>query len=291
MNDPVAVLTGRDVIRVSGSEAASYLQGQMSQDIDAVDVGRAAWSLLLQPTGKVDAWLRVHRVESHHFVVDIDVGHGEAAITRLERFKLSTDVTFGLDAGWSMLSIRGAGAESVEVDASLGARVSWPGFEGFDHLGTDLDVPAGVLMVDDLEFEARRIAAGFPRMGTELTTDTIPAEAGSALLDSSVSFTKGCYTGQELVARIDSRGGNVPRPIRVLRSDGPTALPVGGIVVHQGAEVGTVTSSVPARPDGPALALAPILRRVEPGAAVVVAGAAATVEVAPVSPTTVPAGS
>ena len=57
-------------------------------------------------------------------------------------------------------------------------------------------------------------------MGAELTEDTIPAEAGQWLVDASVSFTKGCYTGQELVARIDSRGGNVPRPVRLFVVEG-----------------------------------------------------------------------
>ena len=64
-------------------------------------------------------------------------------------------------------------------------------------------------------------------MGRELTEDTIPGEGGQRLIDLSVSFTKGCYTGQELVARIDSRGGNVPRPVRVLAADGEPGL-VGG---------------------------------------------------------------
>ena len=79
---------------------------------------------------------------------------------------------------------------------------------------------------DPAEYEAVRIAAGIPRMGAELTDKTIPGETG--LIELTVSFTKGCYTGQELVARIDSRGGNVPRHLRRLvpgrtgASRGPT---------------------------------------------------------------------
>ena len=78
-------------------------------------------------------------------------------------------------------------------------------------------------------------------MGAELTENTIPAEAGQWVIDQSVSFTKGCYTGQELVARIDSRGGNVPRHLRgvVIEGDVP---PVGAAVVVDEAEVGTLTS-------------------------------------------------
>ena len=90
-------------------------------------------------------------------------------------------------------------------------------------------------------YEAVRIECGVPAMGSELTERTIPAEAGQWVIDRSVSFTKGCYTGQELVARIDSRGGNVPRHLRgiVIDADPP---PVGGVVVADGVEVGTLTS-------------------------------------------------
>ena len=102
-------------------------------------------------------------------------------------------------------------------------------------------------------------------MGAELTEATIPAEAGQWLIEASVSFTKGCYTGQELVARIDSRGGNVPRPLRGLLVDGDPA-PVGASVSRDGKEVGHVTSSARSEALG-AIALAPDQpRSVEVGA-------------------------
>jgi folate-binding protein YgfZ len=93
------------------------------------------------------------------------------------------------------------------------------------------------------QYEALRIECGVPAMGRELTDRTIPAEAGQSVIDRSVSFTKGCYTGQELVARIDSRGGNVPRRLRGLVLDGE-GLPAPGAAVRVGDdEVGTVTSA------------------------------------------------
>ena len=72
-----------------------------------------------------------------------------------------------------------------------------------------MDVPPG----DPAAFEAARIEAGVPAMGREITDKTIPQEAG-ALVEHAVSFTKGCYTGQELVARLDARGNNVARRLR-----------------------------------------------------------------------------
>ncbi|MGO8056067.1 CAF17-like 4Fe-4S cluster assembly/insertion protein YgfZ, partial [Rhizobium leguminosarum] len=78
--------------------------------------------------------------------------------------------------------------------------------------------------------------------GVDVDGDTIPAEAGRWTIEQGVSFTKGCYTGQELVARIDSRGGNVPRPLRVLRFDGP--VDAGGEVLDaEGQVVGRITSA------------------------------------------------
>jgi folate-binding protein YgfZ len=89
------------------------------------------------------------------------------------------------------------------------------------------------------EYEAERIAAGLPKMGAELTEKTIPAEAG--VIDRTVSFTKGCYTGQELVARIDSRGGNVPRRLRALLL--PDRVEPGTeLADSDGRPAGTVTS-------------------------------------------------
>jgi folate-binding protein YgfZ len=90
-----------------------------------------------------------------------------------------------------------------------------------------------------------RIEAGWPAMGAELDDSVIPAETG--LVSIAVSFTKGCYTGQELVARIDSRGGNVPRHLRHLSSS--AAFAVGDLIVVGEREVGRVTSAV-ADPEG-----------------------------------------
>jgi len=277
-----AIVCERDVIRVSGSQSVEYLQGQISQDVEAVQVATSAWSLVLQPTGKVETWLRLHRIASDEFVLDVDAGHGEAAIARLDRFRMRSDVSFTAEPGWSMVSVRGPDAAAHAVDAELSAEVTWPGFEGVDHLGPGVMIPEGVPVLDDAEYETLRIAAGWPKLGAELTLDTIPAEGGAALLASSVSFTKGCYTGQELVARIESRGGNVPRPIRVLVGPPGAVLTVGASVEFDGAEVGRVTSAVGGRSEERGLALASVLRKVEPGTDVTVGETTATVRLAPV---------
>jgi folate-binding protein YgfZ len=143
----------------------------------------------------------------------------------------------------------------------------WPGVDGVDLLSEDELALAGVPLVDREALEALRIECGVPAMGAELTDATIPAEAGQWLIDASVSFTKGCYTGQELVARIDSRGGNVPRPVRGLLVDGDPPR-VGTEIELDGARVGVVTSA--ARSPGlGGVALAVVNRAVEIGREVV----------------------
>ena len=281
----LASIVDRDVVEVCGRDASSYLQGQISQDVDSISAGGSAWSLVLAPTGKLTAWFRLHRVGDDRFLIDVEAGWAAPLVERLERFKLRTAVEFSLLDGWRMLSVRkefndadpeqtvptiqAALSQAALSQAALSATFSWPGFSGSDHLDVGLDALSGI-EIDDAAFEQARIRAGVPRLGLDIGENTIPAEGGANLIEGSVSFTKGCYTGQELVARINSRGGNVPRPLRVLI--GEQALEIGGVVTFDGREAGVVTSAA-----GKA-ALAPLMRKVEPGSLVSVNGVKATVQ-------------
>src|SRR2546430_3889477 len=92
----------RDVVLVRGPDAESYLQGQLSQDIAALDVGGSAFSFLLQPQGKVDAWLRVTRLADDEFALDVDAGWGDAVVARLRRFLLRTKADIEA-VGWNVV--------------------------------------------------------------------------------------------------------------------------------------------------------------------------------------------
>ena len=295
----LASIVDRDVVEVAGRDASSYLQGQISQDVDSISAGGSAWSLVLAPTGKLTAWFRLHRVGDEQFYIDVEAGWAAPLVERLERFKLRTAVEFRRLDGWQMLSLRkeikdadpeqtvptiqaalsqaalsqaalsqAALSQAALSQAALSATFSWPGFSGSDHLDVGLDALSGI-EIDDAAFEQARIRAGVPRLGLDIGENTIPAEGGANLIEGSVSFTKGCYTGQELVARIDSRGGNVPRPLRVLIGD--QALEIGGVVTFDGRETGVVTSAAGN------VGLATVMRRVEPGSLVSVNGVEATV--------------
>ncbi len=273
-------LLPRDSVRVTGPDALGYLQGQCSQDVEALGDGDTADSLLLSPQGKVEAYLRITRVGTAEFVLDTDEGFGAVVITRLQRFRLRMKVEFeALD--WVCAAIRGPDAErAVSGRPELVVAVAWPGLAGVDLLGP---LPGGGLgewvgdtvRCGDEAWEAARIEAGVPRNGREVVEGSIAAELG--LVDRTVSFSKGCFTGQELVARLDARGSNVARRLRgVVVADSPgeppvvpvpePSVPLGATVrtadgVHT---VGTVTSAAWSPKREATVALATLHRRVAP---------------------------
>ena len=213
-----------DTVVAAGPDARSFLQGQLSQDLATVDRDGSAWSWLLQPTGKVAALVRVTKLDTESYSLEVDSGFGSVVMTRLNRFKLR-----------------------VKLDLSL-TEAGGPVYEGTT---------------------AERVAAVWPAMGIELIPDeTIPNAAG--INDVAVSFTKGCYTGQELVARVDSRGDHTPFRLRHLSAAGP--LVAGAALEVEGKKVGTVTTA-----DG-CVALGWVARSVEVGATVLAEGQVVTVD-------------
>jgi len=259
----------RDVVRVAGPDALSFLQGQLSQDMNTIDLGGSAWSLLLAPQGKVVTLLRVTREADDSFLVDTDGGWGDAMVERLKRFKLRVKCDLE-PLAWRCVALRGPLAHEVASQgAGLAVGADWPGLPGVDLLGESPVAPPGVVACPGAAYEAVRIECGIPVMGRELDDRTIPAEAG--VVDATVSFTKGCYTGQELVARIDSRGGNVPRRLRGLIFDDAApadeAPPPAGAEVRTGdKQVGSLTSVARSIELGATVALAYVGRAVSPPA-------------------------
>jgi folate-binding protein YgfZ len=281
-----------DVIRIAGPDAVEYLQGQCSQDVAALETGASADALLLTPQGKLDALVRVTRAGDDELYVDVDAGYGPAVVARLMRFKLRVRAEIA-PVEWRVVSLRGPGAISLVEGGKAPAGVelaipyTWDAVTGIDLMGPDPLVPAGVRFCGPDAWQAVRVAAGIPAMGAELDERTIAAEAG--LLERCVSFTKGCYTGQELVARLDARGNKVARRLRAVVVDpgqgqGGT-LGTGAEVSVADKVVGRVTSVAWSPGLGTTIALAYLHRDVEPPCPVVVeldgAGGTATARALP----------
>lgn len=210
-----------DVVAVSGPEATSYLQGQLSQDVAPIGVGGSAPGLLLEPDGKLTALVRVTRTADDSYVLDTDAGFGGVVSARLKKFKLRTKVDIE-QLDWRCVALRGDGVSPpletrtappfvspVDWNGTHGVDLLGPGGAGADPAGWRWDVPPDAVWCDAAAWEALRVEAGIPKMGAELDSRTIAAEAG--LVERAVNFTKGCYTGQELVARLDARGSRVAR--------------------------------------------------------------------------------
>ena len=192
-------------------------------------MGGSADSLILTPQGKLDALVRVSRTGPDELVIDVDAGFGAVVAARLARFKLRVKVAIE-PLAWRVVALRGPLAATVAGPAGEGAGTalapgfSWNGVSGVDLLGESPAVGDEVRACSARAWESVRVEAGIPVMGAELDDRTIPAEA--ELLERAVSFTKGCYTGQELVARLDSRGNRVARHLRgLVMGARPTATP------------------------------------------------------------------
>lgn len=272
----------RDVIVVNGADTLSYLQSLISQDIDALAEGDGAHSLLLTPQGKLDVDFVILRIADMAWLV-CERGFGEQLKASLQRFKIRVAVELTQPEDFDHLGVRGAEAVGISERAGLdvpaapyahrewrGARVvriPWPGGDGVDVIGPKASVAeaqeaveqAGAGTASEDEYEAARVQAGVPRQGVDFDEKTIPQEA--FLERDAVSFAKGCFLGQELVCRIDTRGhvNRYLRSLRVVEGDRP---PRGAEIVAGDRIVGTVTSTVEQR-DLPSVALGYVRREVE----------------------------
>ena len=258
--------TERDVVTAEGPEGGRFLQGQLSQDVTALAVGAAALTFLLEPQGKIVAILRVARTGDDRFRLDGDAGTGAAVLARLRRYLLRTKAELALVEGASHAAARSAALPKPEGAFDL----PWPGLEGWDLPvdGGTRALPGG-RVVPGSALDGVRVAAVVPA-AQDLDERAIPAETG--LVEAAASFTKGCYTGQELVARMDSRGGAAPRHLR--RVVGQGAMPEVGaaLTASTGKAAGSLTTVAPTEDGWAGLALVP--RAVTVGDDLEVAGGA-----------------
>jgi len=270
----IASVTDRSphgLVVVSGPDATSFLQSLISQDLDAVAERASAPSLLLAPQGKLDALFRITRVGDEWWL-DTDADYGPRLAESLTRYKIRVKAEIDdCTTSSGLLSIIGTSGLSSPL---VSIPTVWGELQGTDLLGAASDVrqeldalPAEVERWDPERFEAFRIEQGVPRMGVDLDDKTIPQEA---FLDrDAVSFTKGCFLGQELVARIDTRG-HVNRYLRRVRVDGTDVPPSGATVVVGDKDVGAVTSAALVPGEDRVVALAMVRREVGPPADVTV---------------------
>jgi folate-binding protein YgfZ len=278
----------RGKLALTGPDARSFLSGQVTNDVEALEPGSGCYAALLTNKGKMLADLRVIATDAELWL-------------DTERVALQTlfDAVRRGTVGWgvelhkrtvqqALLSLVGpradevvggaigpehtnrpaqlGGASVLLIQTDLGVDVVCPA-EDADAVRTALDVPE----VPAPAAEVVRVEAGRPRFGVDLDDSTIPQEAG--LNERAVSFTKGCYVGQETVARLHYRG-KPNRHLRGLRLSEPVAS--GTPLLLGEREVGRLGSSLVSPRHGP-IGLALVRREAEPGAELVAGEATATV--------------
>ncbi|HET7571037.1 MAG TPA: hypothetical protein VFJ77_00025 [Gaiellaceae bacterium] len=212
----------RAYVRVAGPDAADYLQRMVSNDVEALAAGASCPALLLTPKGRVLAPLVVWRRGADDFLLLTEPELGEVVLAQLARMRFRARCEIEPEEHESLLVL--GGEDGIATD--------WPGARELLDAGLEPTLSAD-------ELELRRIEAGVPRWGREIDERILPAEAG--LDRTHISFSKGCYPGQEPVARLHFRG----HPNRELRV----------VELGEGVEVERVTSSAE-RPDGSVVALA-----------------------------------
>ena len=248
----------RAFVRLSGRDAESFLQRMVSNDVAALAPGASCEALLLTAKARVIAPLRVVRRASDDFLLLTELELGDRVRAELVRSRFAAKVEIEREEHESVLLL---GTEVQAPAGVLAVSNEDYGVPGLELIGESLEVPAGVELDAD-GLEALRIEAGTPRFGRELDDRVLPAEAG--LVERAVSFSKGCYPGQEPIARLHYRG-HANRGLRVLVLEGAEPPEYDAEVRHEGKPVGRLTSAARAR-DGRLVGLAYVRVAVPPEA-------------------------
>jgi folate-binding protein YgfZ len=223
----------RAALIVRGSDAAEYLQGQLTNDIEALTPERGCYAALLDRKGHLQADMRVLRLETDELWLDLDPAPAQSVLKHLRTYSIGreAEVEDATDR-WAIVSLIGprsgqlSGFEGLGPEFALRYR-DWDGTEVLavaTDVGLDLITHAeqgarlnellkavGVAEVSEAAAEIVRVESGRPRFGIDMGPESMPAEAG--ITQRAVDFEKGCYIGQEPVARLHYRG----KPNRALR--------------------------------------------------------------------------
>jgi tRNA-modifying protein YgfZ len=278
----------RGKLRLTGGEAVDYLQGQVTNDVAGLEPGAGCYATLLTPKGQIVADMRILR--GPDFVwIDAEPRSIPALVRNAQMYSIGRDVqTVEVTAEHAILSVIGPGARAALDAAPPEREHAWVAGEHGMYVATDMGVdvicPAadadgvraalGLEQVSEEAAECLRVESGRPRLGFEIAGGVIPQEAG--LNERAVNFDKGCYVGQETVARLHYKG-KPNRHLRGLRLSEPAAT---GDEVRSGERmVGKIGTAVVSPAHGP-IALAILRREVAPGDPVKVGEGGADGEVA-----------
>ncbi|MGH8928479.1 MAG: YgfZ/GcvT domain-containing protein [Acidimicrobiia bacterium] len=256
-------ITGaHELVVVEGADAKGFLNDLLSQELDRISPTLAIRSFLLSPQGRLRALLWVFGTEDRIGLI-ADAGVGDRVADDLSHYKIRVKATINRPV--PVTTVVGSLPEGA-VAAPLGEVE-----RGFVEGEVDSHE------MTRREWDALRVEAGEPVMDLDIDEKTIPQETG--LVGESVSFEKGCYLGQELVARLDSRGGRVNRHLHRVELQGPVVVPAE--VMVGGEAVGTLTTLAFSTTLRTHLGLGLLHRTISAGDLVSVAGVEGVVDPSP----------
>jgi folate-binding protein YgfZ len=233
-------LEDRDVVRVGGADAAGFLQGVVTNDVEKLGPGEARYAALLTPQGKILFDFLVVRLPDGEFALDCAASQAADLAKRLKFYKLRANVVVADETGdHGVLAYWGGEPEN----APGAIMYADPRAEGLGHREILPRAKAvAITEADPSEYEALRISLGVPKGGVDFAYgDAFPHDADMDLFHG-VDFAKGCYVGQEVVSRMKHRAGIRKRVLRV-RLDGPAPAP-GTPVTDGDLPVGTLGAAV-----------------------------------------------
>jgi tRNA-modifying protein YgfZ len=309
---------GQGTVLVTGADRRSFLQGLLTNDLRALESGRGCYAAWLTPHGRMITDMRVIE-PGGRILLEVRAADAHALAERLDQLVFAEDVQAkDVTAAFEQIRLVGPAAAKAVTDllTSMSPGASAPsesemiGWAEYDHAvvraqngelivvrddglgvaGYDLyvDRPAGddmrtaldrtgVTHLDEATVDVLRIENGRPLFGVDMHADTIPLEAG--IEDRAISFSKGCYVGQEVIVRVVSRGqGRVARRLVGLSLEGRRVPASGEPIAAGGRDIGHVTSAVQSPALGRPIALGYVQRDfADPGARVAVGGEPATV--------------
>lgn len=282
-------------LRLRGQDRRSYLHGILTNDIEGLAAGDGCYAALLTPQGRFITDMHVYEL-GDEVLITLPRSLASAIRDRLDQFIFSEDVqvedvteataqlgVYGPEAGKNVSPFRAMPAVTVLASRDLG-------IDGFEVIAPRalveqirrLLLESGAIELDRATADVIRVEAGIPRFLVDMTTETIPLEAG--IEDRAISMTKGCYPGQEVIIRVLHRGGGrVAKKLVGFLLPVESAVPAAGDKVKAGdREVGVVTSAVISKRLARPIALGYVHRDfVAPGTAVTVGSTAAEVAALP----------
>lgn len=281
----------RVALTFRGPDAAELLQGQLTNDVEALAPGAGCYAALLDRKGHMQADMRVLRLEPDELALGMEASCAGAVVRHFDLYSLGSDAEIS-QPSLAVLSVIGPAAASATGAPPLPhehdhAEIQLGGVAVHavaTDLGLDLIVPdeqvehvvnalGAAAEVSEDAAEILRVESGRPRFGHDMTAGVMPAEAG--ITERAVSFSKGCYIGQETVARLHYKG-KPNRHLRGLRPDAP--IEPAEEVAAGGRALGVVGSAVLSPALGP-IALAILRREATPGERVEVGSAGVSAEV------------